>query len=352
MNPEFLIIGQGICGTWLSYYLLEEGRSVLVIDNHLANAASRVAAGIINPVTGRRIVKTWMIDELLEFIVPAYQHLGKQLGIHSISACRLVDFHSSPQMKLAFDDRIREGADFLSRPLNQDQYREQFRYAFGFGEVNPVYLVNLKDILAAWRKQLEQRNLLIEENFSVKDMEREENRIRYRNITAEKIIFCDGILSASNPYFSNLPFALNKGEALLIETDQLPTGIIFKKGMMLTPVEKDRYWLGSSYLWDYRDDQPSDPFRKQAEGLLAQWLVNPYKVVDHFAAIRPANLERRPFAGMHPIYKPVGILNGMGTKGCSLAPYFAKCLAEHLCRGTRLPAGADIQRFTKILTRT
>src|SRR5215204_1571960 len=67
-HTEFLIIGQGISGTWLSYYLQKANKSFVVIDNDQPNSASRVAAGIINPVTGRRIVKTWMIDELLSFL--------------------------------------------------------------------------------------------------------------------------------------------------------------------------------------------------------------------------------------------------------------------------------------------
>jgi glycine/D-amino acid oxidase-like deaminating enzyme len=77
MVVDYLIIGQGISGTWLSYYLEKANRSFIVIDNDQPNSASRVAAGIINPVTGRRIVKTWMIDELLSFLIPAYEELGK-----------------------------------------------------------------------------------------------------------------------------------------------------------------------------------------------------------------------------------------------------------------------------------
>ena len=85
MFAEFLIIGQGLSGTWLSYYLQKEKRSFLVIDNNKSVTASRVAAGIINPVTGRRIVKTWMIDELIPFVRNAYSELGKDLGISAIT---------------------------------------------------------------------------------------------------------------------------------------------------------------------------------------------------------------------------------------------------------------------------
>jgi glycine/D-amino acid oxidase-like deaminating enzyme len=77
----------------------------------------------------------------------------------------------------------------------------------------------------------------------------------------------------------------------------------------------------------------------------------PFETVEHLAAVRPANMERRPFVGLHPISSSVGILNGMGTKGCSLAPYFAKQLTDHLVDQTPILPLADVQRFSKILSR-
>jgi len=102
---------------------------------------------------------------------------------------------------------------------------------------------------------------------------------------------------------------------------------------------------------EFPDDQPTELFRKQTELLVRSWLKVPFKIVDHKASVRPANIERRPFVGFHPTYKNVGILNGMGTKGCSLAPFFAKQLTDHLNSGNEILAEADIKRFTKILTR-
>ena len=48
---DVLIIGQGICGSFLSFELERAGLSYLVIDEARPFAASRVAAGLINPVT-------------------------------------------------------------------------------------------------------------------------------------------------------------------------------------------------------------------------------------------------------------------------------------------------------------
>jgi glycine/D-amino acid oxidase-like deaminating enzyme len=79
-QTEVLIVGQGLCGTFLSLELERAGISHLIIDEKWPFSASRAAAGLINPVTGRRIVTTWMIDELLPFAAEAYGRLDGLLG--------------------------------------------------------------------------------------------------------------------------------------------------------------------------------------------------------------------------------------------------------------------------------
>jgi len=326
MQTEFLIVGQGISGTWLSYYLQKANRSFIVIDNEDPNSASRVAAGIINPVTGRRIVKTWMIDELLSFLVSAYEELGTELNIKAIDKKSLIDFHPTPQMKIAFDERVKENADFLFQPKDQWQYKETFNSDFGFGEVDPCYVVNLREILPAWRKKLLSNKQLLEETFESEELNHSNTGVTYKNIKAETIIFCDGVNSSLDPLFKDLPFALNKGEVMFIESADIPRSNIFKKGMMLTSIESDLYWIGSNYLWEFPDDQPTELFRKQTESLLKTWLKVPFRIVDHKASIRPANIERRPFVGLHPTHKKRWDLKWVGHKRLFTGPLFREAI--------------------------
>jgi hypothetical protein len=46
-----------------------------------------------------------------------------------------------------------------------------------------------------------------------------------------------------------------------------------------------------------------------------------------------------------------GVFNGMGTKGCSLAPFFAHQFYSNLTDGTPIYADADVCRFRKALLR-
>jgi hypothetical protein len=52
---------------------------------------------------------------------------------------------------------------------------------------------------------------------------------------------------------------------------------------------------------------------------------------------------------MHPYFPQIGILNGFGTKGCSLAPYFAFALVQHLTNRHPILAEEAIKRFQTIL---
>ena len=121
---------------------------------------------------------------------------------------------------------------------------------------------------------------------------------------------------------------------------------------MLAPMSiQHHYWVGSNYLWAFEDEAPSEEFYNKTISHLKHWLRVPFKVLFHKAAIRPATIERRPFVGLHPQHRSVGILNGMGTKGTSLAPYFAWQLSHHLVHDTPINPEVAVERFTKILTK-
>jgi glycine/D-amino acid oxidase-like deaminating enzyme len=208
----------------------------------------------------------------------------------------------------------------------------------------------LESLLPAWRNHLIKSNQIAEECFDLSQLKILAGKIQYKEFVAEKIIFCDGISSLDNPLFARLPFAFNKGEMLLIESDGISPDHIYKKGIILAPMQpKNVFWAGTNYIWDYNDSLPTKEFREKTEQQLKEWLKVPFKIMDHRASVRPANVERRPFAGMHPVHKNVAILNGMGSKGCSLAPFFAKQLADHLVHGKKILPEADILRFRKIL---
>lgn len=351
MNTDYLIIGQGICGTFLSHALLKAGKSVIVIDENKPFSASKVASGVINPITGRRMVRTWEIEKLMPYAVAAYQAIGEELGIPLIRQCNILDFHPTPQMMLAFAERQPMEEEYLLHTADPEQWRKYFHFDFTIGEINPCWLIDINTLLITWRTELKQQKSLLEERFELGEAEFREDHIQYRDLSAEKIIFCDGVAGFENPYFKNLPYARNKGQALIARIPDLPRSHIFKQGISLVPWQDELFWVGSTYEWEFTHAGPSPDFRNKVVSQLNHWLKLPYEIIDHIAAERPANMERRPFAGLHPLMRSAGLLNGMGTKGCSLAPYFSVELANHLVHGSAITPQADVQRFANILSR-
>lgn len=357
MEVDHIILGQGICGTFLSYYLLKLGKKVLVIDEPLPFTASKVASGVINPVTGRRIVKTWLIDELLPFALDAYTAIGNELNTPLIRQCSLLDFHPTPQMKEAFTQRMEEDPQYLHTP-NEIPWHQYFRFNYGIGEIAPCLLIDIQTLLSKWRQKLKDDNLLIEQRFDFTRLTLHPSGITYQLsdssasiAKSSALICCEGVSGFDNPYFNRLPYVRTKGEALIADIPGLPSTHIYKQGISIVPWQDGLFWIGSSYEWDYADANPTTAFRYKTEQQLNYLLKLPYRIIDHLSSERPANVERRPFVGLHPLHNSIGILNGMGTKGCSLAPFFAQQLAAHLAHNALIDILADVKRFKRILSK-
>lgn len=348
-QSEIIIVGQGICGTLLSHYLHKAGINFVVYDEPKPNTASKIASGVINPVTGRRIVRTWMIEEVMPFAVEAYKALEQELNVKLITKTNILDFHPTPQMQLAFEERLPQEIDYLKLADNPNQWLQYFNYPFGIGETNPCWLIDINTLLAEWRKELKQTNQLIETYFDIEQLTK--NGQRETNNEKPIIIFCDGVTGFNNPFFKNLPYTKMKGEALIVSIPGLPRKNIYKQGFNLVPWKEDLWWVGSSYEWNFETTEPTEIFKQKTIAQLNSFLKLPYTIVDHIAGERPANMERRPFVGLHPLHSNIGILNGMGTKGCSLAPYFAHELVEYLVSDKPINPLADVRRFSKVLSR-
>lgn len=80
MEIDFLIIGQGLAGSAMAYRLIQEGKKVILMDQPEENKSSSVAAGLFNPVTGRKMVKTWIGERLFPEIIPFYEELEQVTG--------------------------------------------------------------------------------------------------------------------------------------------------------------------------------------------------------------------------------------------------------------------------------
>ena len=68
-SVDYIIVGQGLAGTLLAHDLIEQGHTLVVIDKDLKASASKVAAGLFNPVSMKRCIPTWNASIFLPFFL-------------------------------------------------------------------------------------------------------------------------------------------------------------------------------------------------------------------------------------------------------------------------------------------
>ena len=107
------------------------------------------------------------------------------------------------------------------------------------------------------------------------------------------------------------------------------------------------YIAGSNYDLTGTDWQSTSAAKDEIINKIDKILNIGYEIVGQRAGLRPATHDRRPVLGLLPKCPQIGVFNGLGTKGVSLAPYFACQFANFLINGTEIDEEVEIGRFFK-----
>lgn len=342
---DFIIAGQGLAGSMLAHELIREGASVRIIDPLPKASSSTIAAGILHPITGRRIVKTWMADQLIPFAVSEYEKLNSAV----FNRKPLLEIFTSIQQR---NEWLNRSADSnLSSWIGETVAEEKVngvQLPYGAININNTGWLDVKQLTELSRNLFSEKNIFIKDDIIESDINYDNGVVKWKNISAGKIIFCNGFRAATKSMFSYLPFVPAKGEILEINCPGLTTDFILSKGIYIIPTGNDCFKVGSTFNWEDLTELPSEEGRLQLVTSLEKLISLPYKIIDQYAAVRPANKDRRPFIGFHPANNSAGIFNGLGTKGAMLAPWFARHFAKHLIYNDPLLPEVNIDRYKKL----
>ena len=323
-NLPYIIVGQGLAGTMLALEMEKAGIPFQIVASPSKISASSVAAGIVNPLVFKRLTKSWMVDEALQFALDTYSALETRFSkkfFHPIDILKPL----SKQEFLLWNEKKESGGfdDYISN-IEKDKFQQGLHRFYGFGQVKSSGYLETSLFLKTLAKYFSNNGNLIQANFEYEDIRLEKEKVLWKGSEVAGIIFSKGFHSIYNPYFKFVEFAPSKGELLLINAPELPGNYIYTKKVYVLPVGRSVFKVGSTYNWDDLTDQPTNAGRESIEDRLQDLISVPYKVEQHWAGVRPTVKDRRPILGFHPEYPKLGMFNGLGTKGVLLAPYFAK----------------------------
>lgn len=337
---KVLVLGQGIAGTLLAWTLIRRGAQVHVADGLLPGGSSLPAAGIINPVTGKRFVKSWRLDDFFPVAQETYQLLERELGIPVWRPYPILRLLDTAEESNDWSARcaLPEYAEYLGESNHAGAWQPFVKAGMTFGVIRRAARVHFPNLIRAFREKTLAAGIFETTNLGW-------DEIQQKARAFDAVVFCEGFRAVSNPFFPNLPWQPAKGEALII---RLPAATavqyMLKKTMTLVPLGEGMFWAGGSYQWHYPDLLPSAGERAFIVRHLEEMLAVPFEIVDHLAGIRPTVKDRRPLIGASKQQSNFFIFNGLGTKGALLAPYWAAHLADHLLHGASLDAAVDVLR--------
>ena len=354
---DTVIIGQGLAGTLLAWALVDRSPKlrVLLVDREEAVTSSRVAAGIVTPITGQRLVKSWRLEEMSAAAEAFYRRVEKILGATFFREKPILRLLAS-ELEVGRWQRRSGEADYENwlRRIGSDGVRG-VRDEFGAFEMRGWQL-DVPGFLDASRAWFAERGMYrggrVTASVAAIEPAKDAVGVRDLGVQAGDLVFCQGWRAKEGDLFDWVPFRPGKGELMEVELAEgagLETGgRIVNRGGWLMPVGGRRFRCGSTYSWDRVDCVPTADGRaaleKKLRGILQPQIE--YSVVDQSAAVRPVIRESRALMGRHPGagLERVGFFNGLGSKGVLNGPFFAEQLAGHLVDGCDLEEELDLRR--------
>ena len=152
---DFGIVGQGIAGTLLAWHLKKAGQKVCIFDAGYSGSSTVLAAGIVNPITGRNYVRSWRIHELLPVAEEVYTRMAKELNIttftyrHILRSLYTVEDENN-WLARTLDPLV---APYIVSEYDDAEFRDKVNKPMAYGEMTGTFQVHMKDIIFGYKEK-------------------------------------------------------------------------------------------------------------------------------------------------------------------------------------------------------
>ena len=390
MRCDYGIIGGGLSGCLLAYYLLQQGKKVCLIEqNTIGSGASGTPLAMINPATGRFAKKgTNSVESIAQ--IEALQKLSPFSTAQDYIQKRKIlrpCFDSEIAQKTYQNYLYDDWGPGIAEWLTSEEVKEQFpliNSCYGALVVHKGYVVNPKKYLhhlVEWLKDEPSFTLL--EGY--KDLEAESDLRNYADLPktpkyfairgsevelqANKLVHCTGAEEIINKM---IPGVNVKGQTLQFQwmdsvkdtkssvrdgnndnmvgnnwSSLLKKYAISAQGYLCS-LDGRNMVLGSTYEHRYTSPKPDTKGK--------QYLINKLnrihdqlsnKIVNEsmWAGLRFSTPDRMPIMDELPTYKGHYVFRGLGSKGLIYSHYYAKVFSKYLCGKGFLSKEVRLSRF-------
>ena len=339
LSSRTLIVGAGLAGTLMAWEFEKRGVPFEVWDSG-APSASKVAAGMYNPVSFKRLVEVWNATTNMEVMNKTYGELQEFLGIKALHPTPIMRIFPNQQYRDLWQRRYDTGHDvakWIGPAHLPEDAPEGVIAPHGFGVVNDSGWVDVSLLIGSMRSFLEKDG-----RFHVKRWDFSTDQ------QFDTIIDCRGVGAQADLATQGLKLAADHGEVLTLKSINLVTdGKILNRVKWLLPIAPETFKLGATYEWNVVESKPTEEGKKVLLDtifpILSEDLFEGFDIINHESGFRPASHDRRPYVGPLTDHLGVFALNGLGARGVLVGPAVARQLAGY--RLDNVPMQKEIQTY-------
>lgn len=321
------VVGQGLAGSLLAWELARAGLDFRLFDPGHATAASRVGAGMINPITGQRWAPTWRFDPWRAPARATYQTLAAELDLPLWRDLRVFRPWRDDADRATYERR---------RAATPDAPH------WGPATTTGAWLhhaaqVDTAALIAALRARWLATGQLLP-TAAPPDL-------------APPVIWCIGTATTDLVWTAPAPWQSAHGELLtgaLTPVDPAldPNVILSGDHWLLPAATGPRVTLGATFSRDPGPPRPTAAARAELLATAHALTGRDLAVETHEAATRLVLPDKRPLAGWWPDRPGHGVFTALAAKGTLWAPTLAHQWALHLAHGTPFDAEVSPDRLS------
>lgn len=359
ISDKFIIVGAGLAGTLMAWELEKRGVNYEVWDapknsskssrtqthsspSNTSNQASRVAAGMFNPVSFKRIVEVWNAREHMDVMRETYLKIESFLKIPGkiLHKSPIMRVFPNSQYRMLWEKRLKDEhtvSQFL-RPVS-DEVPDDIVAPHGFGVVPEAGWVDLPLLLDSFRSFLESKGKYREKTYNSKFDD---------EFQTSNFIDCRGVGAIEDLVKHNLKIQSDHGEVLTLKSNIKTKNMCVNRVKWLLPRGNHTYKLGATYKWNVVKSQPTEEGRDELltgiKPIISSEVFDHFEITNQETGLRPASKDRRPYAGK--MNENTYIINGFGTRGVLIGPATAAHLVRFIFEDKELPKEINIARYS------
>lgn len=344
------MLGAGLAGSAVAWQAHWRGWSVAIVDRQDAHSSSRVAAGLVTPITGSRAAASWRWEDFYPEANLFYARVERdsECSFWCVESA-LRAFRSESERELYKRKWLQ-----LESPTEQDSIHVSpytvpvpvgLKAPYGMCCIGPAARLDTCAYLSATRRFFESIdafhlcNLDCDTDIFFDSLSTTNSvKIPTLQLSAKCIVFCQGIAARENKFFANLPLHPARGDILEVQSSGVDCELVLHHDAWSVPIGQHCYLVGATY--DRFESDPEAPSELQADRfrseLMQRWESvasgtfesGQHKVLGQRWAVRPASYDRHPLLGVHELHSNAFCLNGLGSKGTLMAPLLASNIID------------------------